>query len=40
MDTIDKTEPELVDMDTTVNGALIRELISKINEIVEWINSQ
>ena len=38
MENIDKTSEELEDMDTTENGKLIRELINKVNEIVEWIN--
>ena len=40
MENIDKTSEELEDMDTTENGKLAKELMDKINEIVEWINTQ
>ena len=40
MENINKISEELEDMDTTENGKLIKELINKINEIVEWINNQ
>ena len=40
MDIIDKTTQEFEDMIPSENGKMIKELIDKINEIVEWINNQ
>ena len=40
MDKIDKTNDELLELDTTVNGMVLKELLEKLNEIVEWINGQ
>ena len=39
MDKIEKTTQESEDMVQSENGKLIKELIDKINEIVEWINN-
>ena len=40
MDKIEKTTEELEDMEGTANGVLVKELLDKINEIIEWINAQ
>ena len=40
MNKIEKTTEELENMEDTANGILIKELLEKINEIVEWINAQ
>ena len=41
MDKIDIPEEELEDMkDLTANGNTISSIIDKINEIIDWINSQ
>lgn len=40
MEVITKTEEELAEMDLTSDGQLIKELLEKINEIIEWINKQ
>ena len=40
MDKIDKTNDELLELDTTVNGMVLKELLEKLNEIIDWINSQ
>ena len=40
MDKIVKTSEELEALETTENCKAIKELIDKINEIVDWINSQ
>tara|TARA_R100001594_G_scaffold109927_2_gene144660 strand:- start:382 stop:504 length:123 start_codon:yes stop_codon:yes gene_type:complete len=40
MDRITKTAEQLEEMDSTVNGELIKELLDKINEIIDWINNR
>ena len=40
MDRIEKTAEVLEEMETTVNGSLVKELLDKINEIIDWINTQ
>tara|TARA_R100000458_G_scaffold17758_1_gene15413 strand:- start:9631 stop:9753 length:123 start_codon:yes stop_codon:yes gene_type:complete len=40
MDRITKTAEQLEEMGSTVNGEFIKELLDKINEIIDWINSQ
>tara|TARA_R100000808_G_C2082633_1_gene105965 strand:- start:236 stop:361 length:126 start_codon:yes stop_codon:yes gene_type:complete len=41
MDKIEKTEEELTELkDRSRNGALVKELLDKINELIEWINKQ
>tara|TARA_R100000458_G_C8101358_1_gene127908 strand:+ start:53 stop:181 length:129 start_codon:yes stop_codon:yes gene_type:complete len=41
MDKIEIQEEELNDIkDLTANGDIISQLIDKINEIIDWINSQ
>jgi hypothetical protein len=40
MDRIEKTTEELEILDTTPNGEVIKELLEKINEIINWINEQ
>ena len=41
MDNIDKTIEELDELiDKNRNGTLVKELLDKINEIIDWINSQ
>ena len=40
MDEISKTTEELEEIQTTINGVSIKELLDKINDIVEWINGQ
>tara|TARA_R100001463_G_scaffold1243_1_gene5531 strand:+ start:1254 stop:1394 length:141 start_codon:yes stop_codon:yes gene_type:complete len=41
MDKIEKTTEELDELiDRNRSGALVKELLDKINEIVDWINSQ
>ena len=41
MDKIDKTIEELDELiDKNRSGALVKELLDKINEIIDWINSQ
>lgn len=40
MDRINKTNDELLELDLTLEGVIIKELLVKINEIVEWINGQ
>ena len=36
MDRITKTAEQLEEMDSTVNGELIKELLDKINEIIDY----
>ena len=38
MDRITKTAEELEEIDSTFNGELIKELIDKINEIIDEVN--
>lgn len=41
MDKIDKTIEELDELiDKNRSGALVKELLDKVNEIIDWINSQ
>lgn len=40
MDKITKTTEELEEMELTLNGQIIKELIEKLNEIIDWINTQ
>ena len=41
MDKIEKTTEELDELiDKNRNGTLVKELLDKINEIIDWINSQ
>ena len=40
MNNITKTTEELEILETTDNGIVIKELLDKINEIIDWINSQ
>ena len=40
MEKIEKTTEELENLESTDNGIVIKELLDKINEIVDWINSQ
>tara|TARA_R100000995_G_C3368202_1_gene70519 strand:+ start:274 stop:396 length:123 start_codon:yes stop_codon:yes gene_type:complete len=40
MDKITKTTEQLEEMQSTVNGEAIKELLNKINEIIDWINAQ
>ena len=40
MDKIEKTAEELNEMEMSINGALIKEMFDKINEIIDWINTQ
>ena len=40
MDRITKTSEELEILESTVNGESIKELLDKINEIIDWINTQ
>ena len=40
MDRIEKTTEELENLQITDNGQAIKELLDKINEIIDWINSQ
>tara|TARA_Y100001938_G_C7908084_1_gene338130 strand:- start:45 stop:173 length:129 start_codon:yes stop_codon:yes gene_type:complete len=35
-----KTTEEIEDLESTVNGIEIKNLIDKINEIIDWINNQ
>jgi hypothetical protein len=37
---ITKTTEETEELDTTLNGVEIKNLIDKINEIIDWINNQ
>ena len=40
MDRITKTTEELEILESTANGEVIKELLEKINEIINWINEQ
>ena len=40
MDNITKTTEELEILESTANGEVIKELLEKINEIINWINEQ
>ena len=41
MNKINKTEDELKELvDKSMNGSLVKEILEKLNEIVDWINSQ
>ena len=40
MDRITKTSEELEILVSTANGEAIKELLDKINEIIDWINVQ
>jgi hypothetical protein len=41
MDKINKTTEELEELvDKNRSGVLIKELLDKINEIIDWINAQ
>ena len=41
MDKINKTTEELEELvDRNRSGAIVKELLDKINEIIDWINSQ
>ena len=40
MERIEKTTEELENLESTDNGIVIKELLDKINEIIDWINSQ
>ena len=39
MDRIEKTADELNELENTLEGISIKELLEKINEIIDWINS-
>lgn len=39
MDKIDYTDSDNI-LDTTEEGELIKKCLDKINEIIDWINSQ
>mgnify|MGYP003653083170 CR=1 FL=1 len=39
MDKIDYTDSDNI-LDTTEEGALIKQCMDKINEIIDWINSK
>ena len=40
MDKIELAEDTTEDLDSTINGLVIKDLVNKINEIIDWINSQ
>ena len=40
MEKIEITEDTIKDLESTVNGIVVKDLINKINEIIDWINSQ
>ena len=40
MEEIEITEDTIKDLESTVNGIIVKDLIDKINEIIDWINSQ
>jgi len=40
IDKITKTDKEIEELETTVNGETIKNVIDKINEIIDWINNQ
>jgi len=40
MDNIEITEDTNKDLESTVNGVVIKDLITKINKIIDWINNQ
>ena len=40
VDRIETTEDTIKDLESTVNGLIIKDLVEKINEIIDWINSQ
>jgi len=40
MEKINKTAEELEELELTLDGSILKECIDKINEIVDWINSQ
>ena len=40
VDRIETTEDTINDLESTVNGLVVKDLIEKINEIIDWINSQ
>lgn len=40
MEKIEITEDTIKDLESTVNGIIVKDLIDKINEIIDWINSQ
>tara|TARA_R110002020_G_C15695400_1_gene720277 strand:+ start:323 stop:445 length:123 start_codon:yes stop_codon:yes gene_type:complete len=40
MDRIEKTADELNELENTLEGIAIKEILTKINEIIDWINSQ
>jgi hypothetical protein len=40
MDKIEIIEDTTKDLESTVNGVAVKDLITKINEIIDWINSQ
>ena len=40
MDNIEITEDTNKDLESTVNGVVIKDLITKNNEIIDWINNQ
>jgi hypothetical protein len=40
MDKLELTEDTTKDLESTVNGIVVKDLVIKINEIIDWINSQ
>mgnify|MGYP003132654733 CR=1 FL=1 len=41
MDKINKSTEELDELiDRNKNGAIVKELLDKLNEIIDWINEQ
>ena len=41
MDKIEKTTEEVEELEfKSRNGSIVKELLDKINEIIDWINSQ
>ena len=40
MEKLEITEDIESDLESTINGTTLKDLINKINEIVDWINNQ
>ena len=40
MEKINEKSPEFDELDNTIEGLAVKELIVKINEIIDWINTQ
>tara|TARA_Y100001963_G_scaffold159029_1_gene260981 strand:- start:1662 stop:1784 length:123 start_codon:yes stop_codon:yes gene_type:complete len=40
MDKLNIEDHKLLELDSTEDGIIMKEIISKLNEIIDWINTQ